>query len=94
MNVSERIEILLDEVNGLQIGHPPAEAGPNAPNFFIRAKQTIETSEKGNFVELEYQTIGESIVECLEHLAKQVETAGALKKKGSSPILTRGGERQ
>lgn len=92
MTVSESIEILLDSVQGLSIAKPPP--GPNAPKFFMKSDQVIETGQPGNFITLNHQTVGDSIVDCIEQLKKQVEGASALGKKKSSPILTRGGTRE
>jgi hypothetical protein len=92
MTTSESIEVLLDDVQGIQIAKPPP--GPHQPKFFMKADQVVETATPGNFITLNHQTVGESIVECLEQLKKQVEGASKLKKKGLSAILTRGGARE
>lgn len=91
MTTSERIESLLEDCQAIQISRP---AEPNAPKFFIRADQLVETGAKGNFAAINHQTIGESIADCLEQLTKQVTASGAMKRKGLSPILTRNGGRE
>ena len=60
----------------------------------MRADQLVETGAKGNFVTINHQVIGESIVDCLEQLSKQVDGAANMKKKKASQILTPGGRRE
>lgn len=92
MTVSETIEVLLEDLNGLSIAKPPP--GPAAPKFFVKADQMVETGDTGNFVVVNHQCIGDSIVDCLNQLKTQVSAANGFKKKERSPILTRNGGRE
>ena len=94
MTISERLEILLDDLQGIQLGKPPETAPEGTPKFCVFAKQIVQGSLPGNSSTIDHQAVGASIVDCLTTLQAQVDGAKGMKRKEFSPILTRGGSRE
>lgn len=74
MNITDQITALLKQgVISLTIGTSPNKL------LFIQAKQGVHTGPNATHAEVAHQVEAESLVDCLNLLAKQVEHLNAIK---------------
>lgn len=86
MNLTDQIENLFSQgVVAITIGQPP-KGGGQVPNFFMKCQQVLGTGNLGCNAEIVHQTVGNSLVECVENMAGQVNGGMALQKEPSALV--------
>lgn len=77
MNTSDTIEYILKNASpNIQIGVPPDGKVP----FFAGVSVGIPMGAPGNQVVANIQAVGDTVQECLQSLAKQVEQLNAIRQ--------------
>jgi hypothetical protein len=95
MSTSEKFESIIEDLEGIQFAKTPVnqDSTERMPKLCAFAKQIVKTDTPGCYATVDHQVVGESLVDCLEQLAKQVEGAKNIKKRKLGPILVPGGVR-
>ena len=87
MNTTDQITNLLrNGVLSLTIGPSPNKM------IFVQATQGVQTGPQGNHMQVQHQAEDESLVDCLNRIAKQVEHANGIRTE-SLVVLPKGGGR-